>query len=108
MLNDDADEPFQRTENRAVNHDRTVLGVIGADVRQLEVLRLGVVELYGAELPRTADGIGDVEVELRTVERAVAGVDVIRQAMFLQRLLQSAFGGVPHRIRSHSLVGARG
>ena len=45
------------------------------DVFQVEVLRLLVVELNRRALPFPADRVGDVEIDLRPVERAVAFVE---------------------------------
>ena len=47
-----------------------------------------VVELNRAALPLAAERVGDVEVDLRAVERAVAVVDRVRLAGALERLLQ--------------------
>jgi hypothetical protein len=40
VLDQMRDEPLEAAEDRAVNDDRPVLGVVGADVFQVEVLRL--------------------------------------------------------------------
>ena len=53
----------------------TMLGVVGADVFQIEALRHLVIELNRRALPLAADRVGDVEVDLRSVERAVALVE---------------------------------
>ena len=45
------------------------------DVLQIEPLRQLVVELDRRALPLPADRVGDVEVDLRPVERAVAFVE---------------------------------
>ena len=70
----------KRAEDRAVEHDRAVLGVVLADVGEVEALGRDVVELDGAQLPLAADAVGDVEVDLRAVERAVARLELVRQA----------------------------
>src|SRR5438874_1229013 len=72
-----------------------MLGVVLADVPELESLRRVVVELDGAELPAAAEEVGDVEVDLRTIERAVAGLDLVRRAGRLERFAQRALGAVP-------------
>jgi hypothetical protein len=76
VLDEDADEPLEAAHQRAVNHHRLVIGVVGALVGELELLRHVVVELHGSELPRTADRVRHVQIDLRAVERAVALVEL--------------------------------
>ena len=78
VLDQQRDEPLEAAENRPVDDHRPVLGVVGADVLQVEPLRHLVVELNRRALPLPADRVGDVEVDLRAVERAVALVDRVR------------------------------
>ena len=66
--------PMKRSmepENNAVDHNRTVLLAVCAGVLKLETLRQLHIQLDGATLPGTADGVCQMEVQLRTVERAV-------------------------------------
>ena len=108
MLDDDADEALQRPEDGAVDHHRAVLGVVGADVLELEPLRHRVVDLHGAELPRAADRVRDLVLQLRTVERSLAGVDVVVEAVPLQRVLERRLGGVPDRVAAEAFFGTGG
>ena len=78
VLDQERDEPLEAAEDRPVDHHRPVLGVVGADVLQVEPLRHLVVELDRRALPLAADRVGDVEVDLRPVERAVALVERCR------------------------------
>ena len=75
VLDQDPAEALHRAQQRAVDHHRPVLGVVGALVGQVEALGHLEVELAGAELPRAAERVGHVEVDLGPVEGAVAGVD---------------------------------
>ena len=77
VLDQDGDEPLEAAENRPVDDHRPVLGVVGADVFQVEILRLHVIELNRGALPLPADRVGDVEVDLRAVERAVLLVQIV-------------------------------
>src|SRR5262245_3543469 len=52
MLDEDAHEPLERAEQRAMDDVRGVLVVVGAHVREAEPLRHLRVELDGAHLPR--------------------------------------------------------
>ena len=81
--------------------------VVLADVREIEALGRHVVELDRAELPRAADGIGDVEVDLRAIERAVALLERVRLPRRLERGLQRALGAVPHRVVADARVSGR-
>ena len=71
VLDQDRDEPLEAAENRPMDDDRPMLGVVGAGVFQIESLRHLVVELDRRALPLAADGVGDVEVNLRPVEGPV-------------------------------------
>ena len=79
VLDQDADEALERAQHRAVDHHRPVLVVVGAGVGEVEALRQVEVELERAALPGAADGVGQVHVDLRAVEGAVALVDRVRQ-----------------------------
>jgi hypothetical protein len=83
-----------------------VVGVVGAGVGQLEPLGHVVVELHGAELPGAADRVGHVQVDLRPVERAVARVEVVLEALVDERLLEPRLGTVPHLLGADALLRA--
>ena len=80
VLDQDAEEPLERAEDRAVQDDRPVRLAVLADVREVEALGLREVALDRAELPGAADRVLDVEVDLRAVEGAVAGRHDVRAA----------------------------
>ena len=84
VLDQNRNESLEAAENGTVDHHRPVLGVVGADVFQVEVLGLLVVELDRRALPLSANRIGDIEVDLRPVERAILFVDRIRQPGVLE------------------------
>ena len=90
-----------------MNDDRPMLGVVGADVLQIEVLGLLVIELDRRALPFPADRVGDVEIDLRAVERAVLLVDGVGHAGALERRLQLRLGMIPGGDFAHELVRAR-
>ena len=85
-----------------------VVGVVGARVGELEALGHHVVELDGAELPRAADRVGHVQVDLRAVEGAVALVEVVLDAALVERALQRRLGAVPHLLGADPLRGPGG
>ena len=65
VLDQHGDEPLETAENGPVDDDRPMLGVVGPDIFQVEPLRHLVVELDRGALPLAADGVGDVEIDLR-------------------------------------------
>ncbi len=68
-----------------------MLLIVGTGIFEPETLREVIVDLNGAELPATAYGILDHEVEFRTVERGFAcfltGIEALFSAGFDNRLL---------------------
>src|SRR5262249_4731332 len=97
----------EAADDGAVDDDGTVLRVVGADVFQIEVLRLLVIELDRRALPLAADRVRHVEVDLRPVERAVAVVDREREPGALHRVLQLRFGVAPRRFLAEMVLGHR-
>ena len=71
-----------------------------AGVGGLEARRHHVVELDGAELPRAADRVGHVEVDLRTVERPLALPDPVLEPAPPQSLSERVLGVLPGLIRT--------
>ncbi len=81
-----------------MDHHRLVALVVGADVLQLEPLREVEVVLDGRQLPAAADGVAHVDVDLRPVEGRVALLDLVLEALLLQRGAQRGGGGLPRRL----------
>ena len=90
VFDEDAQEAFDTAEAGAVYHDRAMLLAVFADISHIEAFRHEHIELDCTALPGTADGILDVEIELRTVEGAVAFVNLIRNISIFQYLAQGA------------------
>src|ERR1700678_701080 len=78
MLDQDAEKPFYRTEQRPVHHVRAVPQIVGANVLHLEALGQHVVDLYGRYLPLAPDRIADMDVDLRGVK----GSPTLRNRIF--------------------------
>jgi hypothetical protein len=108
VLDQDPDEALEGAHERAVDHGRAVLGVVGAGVLQGEALGHVVVELDRSELPRAPDRVGHVQVDLRPIERAVAGVPLEVQARVDERPLEGRLGAVPHLVAADALLRPRG
>src|SRR6185312_14067712 len=107
VLDQNRDETLERSRNRTVNDDRPVRLVVLARVAQIEALGVRVIELNRSELPLPADGIGHVEVDLGTVECAVAFLELVRQSRVDQRSAQRLLGAVPHLVSAYTKLGAR-
>ena len=108
VLDQDPDEALERAEERAVDHVRRVLLVVGAHVGEPEAGRHLRVELDRAHLPRAAEHVGHVQVDLRAVEGAVALVDRVRDPAPLERGAQRALGEVPLLVGAELVLGPRG
>src|SRR3546814_1314505 len=80
LLDEDGEETFEGAENRPVQHDRTVLLAVLANIAGAEPLRQHEVDLEGAALPVAADGIAQHELQLRPIEGALAGIQAVLQA----------------------------
>ena len=74
VLDQDADKALQGTEQSAVNDHGNSLGAVAGGVGQFKVSGQLEVELDSAALPLAAQGILDLQVDLGTVESAVASL----------------------------------
>src|SRR5213594_3836761 len=108
VLDQKAHEPLQRAEDRAVDHDGSMRPVVLARVLESEALGLLEIQLDRRPLPLAPDGVVELDVDLRSVERASALVDAVGGAAVLERLLERAFRLVPRRVGAQLLVGPRG
>ena len=84
-----------------------MLGVVGAHVGEAEALRHLPVELDRAELPRAAERVAHVQVDLRPVERRRRRADEELDPVPLERRLELALGEVPLRVGAELVVGTR-
>src|ERR687898_439370 len=97
VLDEDRDESLEAAEDRAMDDDRTMLGIVGPRVLQIEIFGLHVVELYRRALPFAADRVRDIEIDLRSVKRAILLVDRVAHAGALERRLELRLGVLPRR-----------
>ena len=107
ILGQNTNEALEGTKASAVNHDWLLLGAIGVNVLKLEVVRQLEVKLDGTALPRTTKAVGQMEVNLRTVERTVTLVDHVIDAHRLKCIAQALFSALPILIRTHRILWAR-
>ena len=104
MLDQDSDEPLNRAEYHAVDHDRSVLLAVRARILQVEPERKLEVKLDGSALPGTSDGVFQMEVDLRSVERAVAFIYHIRESDVVERGSQRVCRHFPVLVASHAVL----
>ena len=103
MLEQQREKALHGTEDRPVNHHRAFPSTVFRRVVEIERRRLGKVKLDGRALMAAAEGITDVEVDLRTVERAVSRVHHPVVSGFGEGFRESRFRlfpglGAPHRL----------
>src|SRR5579884_3587739 len=66
-----------------------------SDVLKAEPPRQGEIELHGRELPKPSDGVHQLDVDLRSIERRLVGNDPGFHAELLQRLEQRSLSETP-------------
>ena len=88
MLDQDAEEAFDGAEKSAVHHVGLMLLAVRADVGQVEALRQVEVELDGAQLPRPAERVLDLHVDLGPVEGAAALVNLVGHPLLVERVFE--------------------
>ena len=74
MFDQATDESLHRADENAVQHDRTVRGVVGSSVLEGESFGKIEVQLHCRSLPFATDRVDQLEVELGAVERPSAFV----------------------------------
>jgi len=105
MFDENAHEALNRPQDNPVQHHGAVLFAVRADVAQVEALRQRKVALNRRALPFSLQGILELEVDFRSVESAVALIDVIGDVIVLERIFQSVRRQVPVRIRADRVFG---
>ncbi len=103
MLDEHADEAFERAEDGAVQHHRALARVVFGDVAGVQALWQVRVVLQGTALPVTAEAVAQGELDLRAVEGALARLVFPLQARFVQGVGQCTFGTVPQLFGTDTL-----
>ena len=104
MFDQDPDEAFQRSDDRAVKHHRNLARVVLRDVFSTEAFGHRKIHLHRAALPRAAERIAQAVVDLRAVERTVTRQVGPFHAAGVQRRAQRPFGAVPDFVGADPLV----
>lgn len=76
MLGNDGDEPFQTPQDRTMDHDGSSSSLVCGAVLQVEPFRQLEVELDSSTLERSAKSVPNRDVDLGTIERAIARVEL--------------------------------
>ena len=103
VLDQDTDETLNRTVNNTVDHNRTMFLSVCSCVFQFESLRQLEVKLDGTALPRSSDGVFQMEVDLRSVECSVSFIYYIRQSQIIQCTSQCFRSHLPVFVTSHGI-----
>ena len=90
-----------------MNHDWLLLGTVGVNVLKLEVVRQLEVKLDSAALPRTTKAVGQMEVNLRTIESTVALVDHVIDTHGIKCVTKALLSALPILVRTHRILWAR-
>src|SRR5437870_2758744 len=97
MLDEERDEALEATVNRAVDDDWPMTLLVVRHVFEVEPLGKLVVELDRRTLPAPPNGVRNMDVDLRAVERGLARLDLIGDVVRLERHAQVGFGHFPGR-----------
>src|SRR5437762_2774409 len=95
VFQENSEKSLQASQQGPVNHKRAMSGAVGSDVAEVEPFRHIEIELNGTELPRPANGVLHDQIDLRTIKRAVPGIQLVRNPGFLQGFFQGRFGDIP-------------
>src|SRR5260221_13302378 len=90
-----------------MDHDRLLARAVLRDVFEAEALRDLVVELERRALPLATEGVLDLEIDLRPVERAATRVDLEGSPERLEHGAQRRLGLVPGGWLAEEALGPR-
>ena len=108
MLDQDPEETFNGSHERAMDHDRAVGVSILTGKLQSEALGIVEVHLDRRALPGPAQHIFDLDIDLRTVEHALSRINAVGDAPALQGRFKPARGLRPRRFGTDGFLGSRG
>ena len=105
MFGQDTDKSFDRAEYNTVNHNRSVLFAVRTCVFKFKSHRQLEVKLDSTALPRSAERVFKMEVNLRTVECTVALVYNVRKSQTVKSLTQTLCSHIPVFLTAHTVFG---
>ena len=105
MLGEHAEEPLDGAEQRAVDHDGSVLGAVRAGVLEVEALGEVEVELDGRHLPGAAQRVLDLDGDLGPVERSTPGIGHEVESGLSRNLCEGVGRDLPGLVVADGLLG---
>src|SRR6266446_5320072 len=109
VLGEDRHEPLVGAEDRPVDHHRPLGLPVRVDVLALHALgQHRQVDLDRRELPLAPQRVLDVDVDLGPVEGPAALVEIVREAVGAQRLVEALLRQVPLLVRAELVGRPRG
>ena len=105
MLGEHAEEPLDGAEQRAVDHDGSVLGAVRAGVLEVEALGEVEVELDGRHLPGAAQRVLDLDGDLGSVERGATGIGYEVESGLARNLGERVGRDLPGLVVADGLLG---
>ena len=105
VLDQNPDETLERTEDRTVQHHRVLAAIVFGDVFGSQTHRQVEIELQGTTLPHATEAIFQREFNLRTVEGALAWLQVVRKARTIKGCGQRSFGAIPKLVGPDAFSG---
>src|SRR5690606_27265870 len=108
VLDQNTDEALERTQNGSVQHDRMLTIIVFADILGTKTDRQVEIQLQGTALPDATQAVLERKLDLRTVESALARLQIVRQPSGIQRSGQRSLGTIPQLIGTHTLFRTRG
>ena len=91
----DADKTFERSQNRAMQHDWTMFRAVCTDVIRVQTFRQNKVHLQGATLPITTNRVGQNKLKLWPIKSTFARVEFKLISSGLGRGFQRTLGFGP-------------
>src|SRR3984885_3889803 len=88
VLDQHAKEPLHRSIQRTMHHDRLLARTIFGHIFQAKALGQVEVELHRRKLPQAPDRIHQLDVDLGTIERSLAGNRLVLDAPLFQHLFE--------------------
>src|SRR5262249_3046651 len=95
VFDQNAKKPLDRAIKSSVNHDGAGAASLFVGIFQVESLRQGHIELNGATLPRSTDGISDMEIDFWPIKRPLSFAHLEWLAASLQCAQQTACSVLP-------------
>ena len=103
VLCKDSDESLYASEYNTVNHDRSVLCAVSADIFKFKSFGQLEIKLYCSALPSSSETVRKVEVKLRSVKCTVTLIYFEIVAKLRNRVTQGVRCDLPVLIASHGI-----